>query len=165
MDNGRLLLWIQPDAAYGLPVSRIARPPCRMLSGRDVTDPAMAMLSGTGKRTGREPGSADTSHPSSTPRWRGRHDGAVAVPCAGARLGDHDGAVLPPHAGCDTRSIPRQDTVAHHLAAAQQSAPEASWQTAVGGRHPAPPGVLCASGGVSVFLWARRLNNFIPEPA
>src|SRR5690606_10850831 len=72
----------------------------------------------------------DKSHPSSTRRWRGRHDGAV----------------LPPHAGCDRRSTPRQDTVAHHPAAAQQSAPEASWQTAVGGRHPAPPGVLCASG-------------------
>src|SRR5690606_23235164 len=57
--------------------------------------------SGTDKRTGREPGSADKSHPSSTRRWRGRHDGAVAGPCAGARLGDHDGAVLPPHAGCD----------------------------------------------------------------
>src|SRR5690606_11624140 len=88
----------------------------------------------------------DKSHPSSTRRWRGRHDGAVAGPCAGARLGDHDGAVLPPHAGCDRRSTPRQDTVAHHPAAAQQAAPEASWQTAVGGRHPAPPGVLCASG-------------------
>src|SRR5690606_520052 len=66
MDNCRFLLWIQPDAAYGLPVSRIARPACRVLSasdlikgmapgkngvilagvalsGRDVTDLAMAM--------------------------------------------------------------------------------------------------------------------------
>src|SRR5690554_6845252 len=67
MDNGRFLLWVQPNAAYGLPVSCIARPACRMLSasdliesmtpgkngvimasmalsGRDVTDLAMAML-------------------------------------------------------------------------------------------------------------------------
>src|SRR5690606_12035753 len=67
MDNGRFLLWIQPNAAYGLPVSCIARPASRMLSasdlienmapgkngvilasmalsGRDVTDLAMAML-------------------------------------------------------------------------------------------------------------------------
>ena len=67
MDNGRFLLWIQPNAAYGLPVSSIARPACRMLSaselikgmapgkngvilagvalsGCDVTDLAMAML-------------------------------------------------------------------------------------------------------------------------
>ena len=67
MDNGRFLLWIQPNAAYGLPVSSTARPACRMLSasdlikgmapgkngvilagvalsGRDVTDLAMAML-------------------------------------------------------------------------------------------------------------------------
>lgn len=67
MDNDRFLLWIQPNAAYGLPVSCIARPACRMLSaseliesmasgkngmilasvtlsGRDVTNLTMAML-------------------------------------------------------------------------------------------------------------------------
>jgi len=36
VDNGRFLLWIQPDAAYGLPVSRIARPAGRVLSASDL---------------------------------------------------------------------------------------------------------------------------------
>src|SRR5690606_23571543 len=67
MNNGRFLLWIQPNAAYGLPVSCITRPACRVLGAssliqsmapgknavvqpgmalrrRDVTDFAMAML-------------------------------------------------------------------------------------------------------------------------
>ena len=67
MDNGRFLFWIQPDAAYGLPVARFSRPACRVMGASsliqsmassknavvqpgmalrrcDVTDFAMAML-------------------------------------------------------------------------------------------------------------------------